>query len=224
MLLVSRKTTNTNLASTVPGQAQNTTTEGLIPFIENYGNVDTYSGSLAFSDLDSIIDAFYANKGAAEYAMFQSPAFKRAIDNLLRNTTGLTAGGVVYNHLGGEDKYVALEFGSFSYGGVTFHQKVLSGFADPTTLGAAGQGYSGTAILIPFDKSTQVIDGSKVNVPAMQKVYQDVAGENMGYKEWMTGSAGAVSTNDIDEQVINMRWRVGLECFAGNRFGLFKTA
>jgi hypothetical protein len=197
-------------------------TEGIIPFIENYGNVIDYGvGATAFTleDLDEMIGQLKKFYGADEYLSLESHQVNVSLDNDLRDNQ-VSAGGVVYNQ-----KLLDLGFGAIRRSGMNIYRKSLQAFSDPRTLGSADSKYKGMALMIPTGTATafDYNGGQMVEKPSMVMRYLDVDGEDMGYKEWVTGGAGIASTNNVDEMVITMRKRIGLELYGANLFGLYRN-
>jgi hypothetical protein len=213
--LVGEKVTATSSSFNELGQM-----EGMIPSINAYGVVEGYtSGSLSLDDFANVADAFAKNRGSKENMLFSGIGFKREVSDLLRTSEGLKAGGVQYAGLGGEQRAVNLGFESFTYSDYTFHTKTLQAFNDPKTL--AETIYANYAVIVPTGNTTAFDYGkTKVNVPAMQMVYQEVDGEENGYAEWVTGAAGGVYTNENDSMKINMRTRASIEMSGLGRFAI----
>lgn len=218
-LLTGKSITSTNSAFAAINK-----TEGLIPFIQNYGNEESYTaGSFSLSDIANMSLSLRKYYGANENMLVVSDKLEGEIDDLLRTSDGLKAGGVVYSNIGGQEKAVDLGFSSFRYYGVTYHVKSLQAFSDPTTLGSADSSYRDLGLVIPMDRTTAFDFGKQqINTPSLVLNYQETPGESMGFKEWYTGGAGIASTNEEDALKINMRKRVGFEAFGGNRFGIFQ--
>lgn len=194
--------------------------EGMIPSINTYGVVESYtSGSLSLDDFANVADAFAKNRGSKENMVFSGIGFKRELSDLLRASEGLKAGGVQYAGLGGEQRAVNLGFESFTYSDYTFHTKTLQAFNDPKTL--AETIYANYAVIVPTGNTTVFDFGKeKINIPAMQMVYQEVPGEENGYAEWLTGAAGGVYTNENDSMKVNMRTRCSIEMSGLGRFAI----
>ena len=193
--------------------------EGMIPSINTYGVVESYTGGLALDDFANVADAFAKNRGSQENMIFSNVGFKRQLSDLLRNSEGLKAGGVQYAGLGGEKRAVNLGFESFTYSDYTFHSKTLQALDDPKTLGASI--YANYAVVVPTGNTTVFDYGKeKINVPSMRMVYQEVPSEDNGYAEWMTGAAGGIYTNETDAMKVNMRTRCSIEMSGLGRFAL----
>ncbi len=157
--------------------------------------------------------------GADEYLSLESHEVNISLDNDLRDNQ-VSAGGVVYNQ-----KLLDLGFGAIRRSGMNIYRKSLQAFSDPRTLGSADSKYKGMALMIPTGTATafDYNGGQMVEKPSMVLRYLDVDGEDMGYKEWVTGGAGIASTNNVDEMVITMRKRIGLELYGANLFGLYRN-
>lgn len=193
------------------------TTEGLIPFIRNYGNEEGYTAtSFSLQDVENMSLAIGTNLGSAENMLITSQPLQIEIDNILRTSEGLKAGGVSY------DKMANFGFDAVTYGGVTYYFKTLRAFSNKKNFGSANSQYKNMGLVIPMTNVTAFdLGGEKINTPACVLRYGNVDGEQMGYKEWVTGGAGTASTDRTDTRVINMRKRIGFEAFAPNRFGIF---
>ena len=163
-LLTGKKVTSTNAAF-----AGTNKMEGLIPFIQNNGNVGSYTaGSFALTDVKDMSLSLRKFYGAAENLLVVSDKLSGEIDDLLRTSEGLKAGGVVYSNVGGKDRAVSLGFDSFQYYGVTYHKKTLQAFSDPTTLGSADSSYRDMGLVIPLDNYTAAhYGGGNVDTPSI---------------------------------------------------------
>lgn len=224
--MTGRKITNSTLAGT-SGFGTSKITEGFIPFIENYGNVENYTkNSWSFTDLDNLVDELNKYKAAEENMFLAGLPLRRQLDNVLRTSSGLTDGGIIYNTLP-EEKAVNLGFKSFTKDGYTFHLKRYDVFTDVKTLGASDNfKYPHLGLIAPLD-DTSLPDpqGGTTSVPSFAIAYNDVNGmEPMGYKEWVTGGLGDANTDDTDQMKINFRKRFAFHGKGANRFGLFKAA
>jgi len=210
--LTGRKISATGLGNTFK-------TEGIIPFVDNYGNVETTGGAMTLTILDDMIANLKKYYGADEYITLESHSFNVDLDNDLRGT--VDNGGVVFNQ-----KLLDLGFGAVRRSGINIYRKSLQAFSDPRTLGSADSIYSDMALMIPTGTATafDYNGGQMIEKPSMVMRYLDVDGEDAGYKEWVTGGAGIASTNNVDEMVITMRKRFGLELYGANLFGLFKNS
>jgi len=209
--------TGKKITSTSATYSGTNSTEGLIPFIRNYGNEEGYTaGSWSLQDLENMSLAIGTNLGAAENMMVTSQPLQIEVDNILRTSEGLKAGGVSY------DKMADFGFNAVTYGGVHYYFKTLRAFSNKKNFGSANSQYKNMGLVIPMTDVTAFdLGGEKISTPACVLRYGNVDGEDMGYKEWITGGAGRAATDRTDTEVINMRKRVGFEAFAPNRFGIF---
>lgn len=224
--MTGKKITNTTLAGT-SGFGTSKITEGFIPFIENYGNVENYTkNSWSETDLDNLVDELNKYKAAEENMILAGLPLRRQFDTYLRASAGLTDGGIIYSTLP-EEKAVNLGFKSFTKDGYTFHLKRYDVFTDVKTLGASDNfKYPHLGLVAPLDE-TSLPDpqGGTTSVPSFSIAYNDVNGmEPMGYKEWVTGGLGDANTDDTDQMKINFRKRFAFHGKGANRFGLFKAA
>jgi hypothetical protein len=149
-----------------------------------------------------------------------------SIDDLLRTSSGLTAGGIMYSNIS-EDKAANLNFKSFTYGNVTYHKNVLEAYTQPNLLNATGLQYDIQGLVIPADNVNAPKDGLRgqtESVPSLRINYLDREDAVNGYKEWATGAAILdTPTDDEDAMTIHILSQKGFEGFAGHRFGQFYT-
>lgn len=211
--------TGEKITSTSSTFAARNTTEGLIPFIQNNGNTEAYTvTSFSLQDLENAALTLGKYDGAAENMLLTSQSLQIEIDNLLRTSEGLKAGGVSY------DKMADFGFDAVTYGGVTWYFKTLRALSNIKNLGSANSQYKNMGVSIPMGNTTAFDYGKeKITTPSLVLNYLDVKGENNGYKEWVTGGAGLASTDDTDTMKLNMRKRIGFEAFCPNRYLLFEA-
>lgn len=212
-LLTGKKVSNTAIANTFK-------TEGIIPFIQAYGNSEATGGAVDLDTIDSMIAKLKKFYGSDSYMLLESHPFSVQLDDALRGLVGVE-NGVVY-----DQKMLDLGFGAVRRSGVNIYRKSLQGFSDPRTLGSLGSIYAESAIMIPTGTATSFDynGGQMVEKPTMMLKYLDVDGEDMGYKEIVTGGAGIANTNNTDEMVITMRKRMGIELNGANLMGYFSEA
>jgi hypothetical protein len=213
--------TGKKISNNTNGSIANTfKTEGIIPFIQNYGNVVQYgsaANAMDLSDLDNMIADLKKFYGSDSYMLLESHPFSVQLDDALRGL--VDAGGVVY-----DQKMLDLGFGAVRRSGINIYRKSLQGFSDPRTLGSKDSLFTKSAIMIPTGTATSFDynGGQMVEKPTMMLKYLDVDGEDMGYKEIVTGGAGIANTNNTDEMVITMRKRMGIELNGANLMGYFE--
>ena len=201
-----------------------TTTEGLLPFIENKGQVSDLGGSaVTLTDFDAAIKSLDKYRGAKEMAIYAGIDLSLDIDDMLGgvNAYHSAAGGANYGTFNNnKDMALNLGFNSFSRGGYTFHKKTYDLFNRPDLLGAGGD-YSGFGMVIPMDSQKDAKTGEKI--PSLRVRYKAANGYSREMEHWLTGGAILSNkTNDVDELRCNYRTERGFEGFAPNRFLLFK--
>ncbi len=225
-MVVGKKTTNTTFANLTNDTATTVSTEGLIPFIENYGNTTTYSAITGITRQDfenMILNQLDKNSGSRENALFAGLKLRQGIDRFIG--AEMKEGGVVFAAFGGnKEQYVNFGFDSFQLSGYTFHLKTYDVFNNPKMLGATGFKYPGTGLVIPMARRKELVGVEKqgVELPAIRLNYMsnEKAGGNYSreWEEWLTGGANGVFTNQNDSVTINYRSHCGLEAFGANRF------
>lgn len=224
-MLVGEKATNTTLAA-VAGQGTTTTTEGLTPFVESNGQREDYASAIDLGDIADMSKALWKYQGAKENYLWVGHGLSVSIDDLLRTSSGLTAGGIMYSNIS-EDKAANLNFKSFTYGNVTYHKNVLEAYTQPNLLNATGLQYDIQGLVIPADNVNAPKDGLRgqtESVPSLRINYLDREDAVNGYKEWATGAAILdTPTDDEDAMTIHILSQKGFEGFAGHRFGQFYT-
>ena len=223
------KTTNTTLAN-IAGQEQNVTTEGLIPFVTNFGNVDTYNlvPGITLDDWETYvttkIDKF---RGAMENGVGVSINLRRGMEAFIRDN--MKNGAISYGMFNGDkQKYIDFGFDSFQTLGYTFHMKTLTEFNYPNALGAAGQAYANMGIVFPMERGVANLGAGKEKtiVPPMRINYMSSEGSgspngrvySRQWEEWYTGAANGIYTGTTDEVAYHMRSHWGAEFFAPNRW------
>ncbi len=223
-MLIGDQVTNTTLADT-SGFGTVLGSQGLIPWMEAYGNVETYNvGSFALDDFDSLAAKLVKYEGSRKNTMWVGHTLSVEIDNLMRATTGLTAGGISYNGTPSDSRSVAFGFGEITYGGFAFDKKHLSIFDKPWGLGAEGQKFTNMGLVIPSDNViVPQFGGGTSSVPSLRLNYLETKGSNMGFRQWETGGLAQIPTSDVAELNVHMTCDRGFEGFAANRYGIFKA-
>lgn len=213
MMLLGEQATN-NLSANVNLKG----TEGLIPFVTNNGNTQTYNQLAGFnlSDFDSMVRTLDKYRGARENTMWCGIDLSLAIDDAV--AAMFAGGGISYGAFNGaEEIAVALGFKSFTRGGYTFHKKTYDVFSHFPMLGASGFNYPGMGIVVPGDMGRDARSGDMI--PSLRIRYKEAGGYSREMEHWLTGSAGlAQATSDVDELRCHYRTERGFEGFAPNRF------
>ena len=193
-LITGKKVTNTVLAT---AQSTLTKTEGMIPFVQNYGNTTTYNAVTGITKADwqtMTTDQIDKYRGAKENAVYSGIQLRTGIDNFV--SIEMKNGGVQYGAFsGGKDQFVNFSFDSFMVQGYTYHLKTYDVFNYKNMLGAAGQTYVQSAVVIPMDKGVHSFgpDDKKETVPSIRMNYvsQSKAGGTYSrdWEEWPTDCA-----------------------------------
>lgn len=227
-MLIGDQVTNGALADTTGGAfATVLGSQGLIPWMEAYGNVEAYgaAGSFALADFDSLVAKLVKYEGSKKNTMWTGHALSVEIDNLMRGETGLNSGGISYNGTPSDQRSVAFGFGEITYGGFSFDKKHLSIFDKPWGLGAEGQKFSNMGLVIPSDNViVPQFGGGTSSVPSLRLNYLETKGSNMGFRQWETGGLAKTPTSDVAELNVHMTCDRGFEGFAANRYGIFKAS
>lgn len=224
-MLIGDQVTNATLAAatnmgTVIG------TQGLIPWMEAYGNVETYTvGSFAMDDFDSLVAKLVKYEGCRKNTLWTGHSLSVEIDNLLRAETGLKEGGVNYSSDSTNARNVAFGFKGISYGNFDFDKKHLEIFDKPWGLGADGQKFTNMGLVIPTDNViVPQFGGGTTSVPSLRINYLETKDSNMGFSQWESGGLAKTPTSDVRELNVHMQCDRGFEGFAANRYGIFKSA
>ncbi len=220
-LVTGQKITNTTLATAQPTL---TKTEGMIPFVQNYGNTTTYNVVTGITKQDwqtMITDQLDKYRGSKANAVYSGIQLRVGIDNFV--TIEMKNGGFEYGSFS-ESQSVNFSFDKFSMQGYTMFLKTYDVFNYKNMLGAAGQTYVQSAVVIPMDKSVNSFgpDNKKESVPSIRMNYVSQAKAGGSYsrdwEEWKTGAANGTYTNENDSLQINWRSHYGFEGFAPARF------
>jgi len=202
-----------------------TTTEGLLPFIENKGQtMDLGSSAITMADFDAAVKSLDKYRGSKEMALYAGINLSLDIDDLLAAQGAYAAGGANYGTFANnKDMALNLGFNSFSRGGYTFHKKTYDLFNRPDLLGGTGFKFNGYGMCIPMDSQRDAKSGEKI--PSLRMRYKAANGYSREMEHWLTGSAVLQNkTNETDELRCNYRTERGFEGFAPNRFLLFKKS
>lgn len=219
-LLTGQKITNTS-ADLDPTA---TITEGLIPFITNYGNNETYSSisGIQLADFENYIVTLDRNRGAKENTLWTGIVLNQGIDAFMRDT--MKNGAIQYGAFQG-NKQKAIDFGfdSFTLTNYTFHKKIYDLFNNPQLLGATGQPFQTMGLVIPADNVGATFEPGakgKTMVPSLRINY--LMGNGNAYsrnsEEWVIAGTNGVYNTSLDQWQYNLRGQRGFEGFAANRF------
>lgn len=219
------QSSSANLVDAASSGNSVTTTEGLLPFIENKGqSMDLGSSAITMADFDAAVKSLDKYRGSKEMALYAGINLSLDIDDLLASQGAYAAGGANYGTFANnKDMALNLGFNSFSRGGYTFHKKTYDLFNRPDLLGGDGFKYNGYGMCIPMDSQRDAKSGEKI--PSLRMRYKASNGYSREMEHWLTGGAILQNkTNGKDELRCNYRTERGFEGFAPNRFLLFKKS
>jgi len=216
-LLTGRKITSSSSAFN-----EMLSSEGLIPFLQNYSNEVTYTTLTLdkFNEMSLNLRKFSAPD---KVMLLCSASFETDIEDLLRESGGLTAGGVIYDASKGGKHEVDFGFKRFTKGSIEYNVKSIKALTDPKSLGSADSPYANYGMVLPTG-TVESFDYGKnpVTVPAIRLRYQDVPYHEEGYREWLTGGSGTPNPTDTSRtNKVNMVKHVGFEAFKPNTMGIF---
>lgn len=211
--------TGTKISATSTDFNNTATTEGLIPFMENYANTVGYSGTLGLSDVDEGLLKLTKFRGVNEYAFVMSFKQLQNLEDMLRGLGGLQNGGINY---GLSASLINLGFKGFERSRYKLNFNTLAAFDDPIGLGNVSK-YQDLILGLPLGNTTVADYGSQTmqSRNLVSIVYQEVAGEQNGYWEGVEGGALQARTNLEDKMTIGMRSRIGFEGHCPNKFLIF---
>lgn len=197
------------------------TTMGLDQYVTTYGaNMQVASlGTVGFSDVNTLIDNFLANKAPHQMMGFGGSKSKRPWDVWLKN---LGSSGVNSVRLVVDGKSIDMQVDNFSYGNFEFDFIYLPIFDHPQLFGPTiTPDINGSIYWIPKDKIQ--VEGGGME-PRMQIRYLPKAmagGNSMSngiITEWHTGALAPIPTNS--KMVWHTDWYTvqGLECLGVKHF------
>lgn len=214
-LLIGEKLTSTNAAF-----ENKSMTEGLIPFMENYGLEQTFTTKMDLTALDAGIKQLRKFRGSNVNALVGGHDRLVELQDMIRGLGGLQNGGVGYGEAG---KLIDIGFDGFKRAGYTFMFNTLFAFDD--FLGVGNTKYADYLLSIPMggDVFTTFDYGRETSEKRtyISTVTQSAPGEVNGYKEWVMGSILGASNTENDSARILMRQRIGFEGHCPNKFLLF---
>lgn len=205
------------------------TTMGLDQYINTYGASTSVAsiGTLGFTDLNSMIDAFLANKAPNQQMGFSGSKARRPWDVFFKN---LGSAGVTSVRMVIDGKSVDLEVDHVSYGNFDFdliHLPIVDHpqLFNPTVLPEI----VGSIYWVPKDK-VEVVGGGLEG--RLQIRYMNTGSEGQGantysngiISEWRTGALAPIPTTDAG--VLNTYWKTiqGLEALGVKHFQKFRIA
>lgn len=147
--------------------------QGVIPFVENYGNI---ANNLITSDDDLSDLAFRAKQQGVcrEFMYFARHAQMRAISKMGSTLNASYVNGGYYGAFNNsKDMALALDFTSFTIDGIDFHFKPWALLDDPTLLGATNFDTSSLAFFgVPSGRVDVMSNGKVESVPYLEVLYR----------------------------------------------------
>lgn len=203
------------------------TTMGMDQYITTYGSTNQVAtlGTVGFSDINTLIDTFLANKAPRDQMGFCGSRVKRPFDVWLKN---LGSSGVTSVRLIIDGKDVNLEVDKFSYGNFEFEFIYLPIFDHPALFGPTiTPDINGSVYWIPKDK-IQVEGGGMEPRIQIRYLPKAMAGGNSMSNgiitEWHTGALAPIPTNS--QMVWHTDWYTvqGLEMLGVKHMNKFRAA
>lgn len=202
------------------------TTMGLDQYVTTYGisNQVATLGTVGFTDINTMIDSFLANKAPHSMMGFGGSRSKRPFDVWLKN---LGSAGVNSVRMIIDGKTLDMEVDQFSYGNFQFDFINLPIFDQPQLFGPTiTPDINGSIYWIPKDK-IQVEGGGMEARMQIRYLPKAMAGGNSVSNgiitEWHTGALAPIPTNS--RMVWHTDWYTnqGLECLGVKHFQKFRV-
>ncbi len=244
-LLKGQNTTNTALKQTIAGQGYDVataTTEGFIPSLNSYGQVDTFvAGSFALDDFYDMSALMLQQRGNSHsYITFEgyqiSQDTERVLNDVFQYDLVMALAEAAFsnphvNYSAKTEYFKPKDFvASFGYkavkaGGCAFMFMTLPEFTSPVGAGVTGSPETSWRLIAPIDLSAK--DEQDRTMPSFGYRYAAMAGIS---REMMVGDivgAGAASgrvSNEFDQRRAWMISDIGFHIIAANQFGIQKPA
>lgn len=203
-------------------------TEGLIPKVDLYGHVNTYTtGSFGYTDLSSMASKLQKYRGAKENNLFTGFSFGEEFDEIARDTANnVDNGGIVWAKFNDmPEQGLDFQIDYYSLLGFRFNKTVLDIFTHPKMLGAEGQGYDNFAVLVPADNIAIYNEQNRQSqemIPSLNLLTRKDTNGERWFKEWVTGTQLGAMNSDFDGASVHMLTEYGLRVPALNRYGIFR--
>jgi hypothetical protein len=199
--------------------------EGIFYVVGNRGNVFGGGNPTTLAQFDNIIQRLDKQGSIEENVIFVDRQFSFDIDDMLASQNSYGDGGTSYG-LFDNDKDMALNLGFTGFRrGYDFYKSDWKYLNDPTMRGGINAG-AVNGLLVPAGSTTvydQVL-GKNAKRPFLHVRYRASETEDRRYKSWITGSAGGVSTSDLDAMEVNFLSERAVCTLGANNFFLFQQA
>ena len=198
--------------------------EGIFYTVNARGNVYAGGNPTTLADFDNVIQRLDKQGAIEENVLFLNRQFSFDIDDMLAAQNSYGAGGTSYG-LFDNDAEMALNLGFTGFRrGYDFYKSDWKYLNDPTMRGGLVNG-AVNGLLVPAGSTTvydQVL-GKNAKRPFLHVRYRASETEDRRYKTWITGSAGGVMNNDIDEMRVNFLSERAVCTLGANNFFIFNS-
>lgn len=169
------------------------TTQGLIPFIQERGNLATYTpGSFSATDFDGYNRTLTRNYVGNFVGAFLSQSTYNEVENGLvsyfANSNIKYCENMGAERFGGEGKSAQIHFSYLSKGGRVFAFSEMTELSDRQTFGTAGSVTDSYGIMIPFNKVKDAQSGKMSD--SIGARYKAFNGYSRKMQIWSTQGAG----------------------------------
>lgn len=203
------------------------TTMGLDQYIVTYGASTSVAsvGTLVTADLNTLCDAFLANKAPKDQMGFLGSKARRPWDVYFKN---LGSSGVTSVRLVLDGNSIDMQVDHVSYGNFSFDLIPLEIFDQPELFNLTVlPDQVGSIYFVPKDKVEVVGGGMEPRLQIRYLPSPFTGGQSYSngiIREWRTGALAGVPT--IDTAVLNTYWHTnqGLECLGVKHFQKFRIA
>src|SRR5690348_213734 len=201
------------------------TTGGLDWYVTTYGISDAAAvlGTFGFTELDTIVDNWLANKAPLDQMCFYASKAKGKLDVFFKN---LGSSGVTSVRMNIDGRDVDMEVEHIEYRGADIDFIYLPILDHPQLFGSIQPDISGSLYFVPKD-NIEVVGGGLA--PRMQLRYtpspfMGANGASDGVmKEWRTGALAEVPTSSVAQLHTDWYTSQGLECIAVKHFQKFRV-
>lgn len=191
------------------------TTRGMIPHLEDYGNVLSYTDGASSSLYDTIVKRLNKKYAEKEYLMLEGLNF--SITNKNFHVDFGKNGSVVYN-----PNLVKMGFKGIEMNGYKFMIKTLDILNHAATLGATGFPYPDYFIMAPTGKGYDSKAAEYVDYFAVRYKKMNGGGSRGHFQVWETGGSAKSNQDGSLKRQIRYASEKGLQVFGGERFILGK--
>ena len=166
-------------------------TEGYIPFLLSYANEITYTTVTKAKFKDSSI-TLRQQQAPDKYMIICNTEKMVDIDDMFGASTGLTAGGVIYDQSGSGNREIDFAFRNFTYGNVTYNVRSFKVMDDRPTLNSADSQYKDLLLFAPLGTSQSYdFGGTPTDNGFMELKYVNtLPNHDMGYREFKIDGSG----------------------------------